>query len=743
MKNHLPACSSFVDAYADDAASLILHNLPEAVLLFDTTLNLSYCNDAAREQMEQKRNIKVFTGMPWTLLVSPARQSFFKTVAADVLAGRTRTLETDDQLNPDGEIFEITLTPARDRTDNLIGILVRSVNVTEKKKAVRAVSEAEERWQFAFEASNQAAWDWNMQTNEIIYSSSYKKMYGFQGDELSNDVSEWMHRIHPEDRKQIEAAIEEHVRSDNPYYETKYRIQLKNGDYKWIMARGKLLEKDADGRPLRMIGTHTDLTETLKAKAEIRQMNERFHYAAKASSQALWEWNVETGEAYVSPGFTEMFGWQADENQHFEQWHHYVHPDDRKATVGGYYHILENTTETIWQASYRFLKANGTYAFVADKAYVLRDENNKAVKVIGATQDVTALIKAEEELFRSNERFGIMMKATHDMLWDWNIDEDSIYRSQEGMKNVYKLTDDRSIKTIGLWLQRIHPDDLEKVQDIFQSFEQAVHQQTFEVEYRFRCEDGSYTHIYNRGILLKNEAGKPVRMIGAAQNIAERKRLEAELLANVLDTKKRINQATVDSQEQERAEIGRELHDNVNQILTTTRLYLELALQNPDLSEELLKRSSDNIINVINEIRQLSRSLMNPTIGDLGLVAAVHDLVENLQLTRQVTIDFAVDDAIEALLDKKQKLTVFRIIQEALNNVMRHAGATFVAIALRFANGVATLTISDNGKGFAPEMVKKGAGLQNITNRVYLVNGRFDLDSATGKGCAIKIDFPV
>src|SRR5690606_21033921 len=100
----------------------------------------------------------------------------------------------------------------------------------------------------------------------------------------------------------------------------------------------------------------------------------------------------------------------------------------------------------------------------------------------------------------------------------------------------------------------------------------------------------------------------------------ERKRLEQELLQNELEKQKAINQATVDTQEAERSEIGKELHDNVNQVLTTTKLYLDLAMSSPELKDELIIKSNKNIINVINEIRQLSRSLMDPSIGDLGLI---------------------------------------------------------------------------------------------------------------------------
>ncbi|MDQ6609500.1 MAG: PAS domain-containing protein, partial [Bacteroidota bacterium] len=495
--------------------------------------------------------------------------------------------------------------------------------------------------------------------------------------------------------------------------------------------------------PLRMIGTHTDITETIKIQEKLNTIAERFAYAAKATGQALWEWNAVTGEAYISPSFTELFGWVADNDHHFDQWHLYIHPEDKEQTIESYYETLKQPQASIWQAEYRFLKANNTYATVCDRAYIIRDESGKAIKVIGATQDISAQKKTEEELYKSNERFDIMMMATNELLWDWDIKADQIYRSSGGVKKLYGLVNDNSIKKIEGWLERVHPEDRHKLQQIFGQLEEAAHHQTFEVEYRFLKGNGEYSFIYNRGILLKDDDGKPLRLIGAARDISQRKHLEAELLANELEHKKLINQATVDSQEQERGEIGKELHDNINQVLTTTKLYLELALVREEMTNELIIKSSKNISSVITEIRQLSRSLMDPSLGDLGIIDSVNDLIQDINLTRKVHVSLEIDTQIENRLDKKQKLTLFRIIQESLNNAIRHAKAKFVSVNVSLQQEIVHLVVSDDGIGFNLETAKKGAGLKNITNRVYLVNGKFSIDTEPGKGCKISISFPI
>jgi signal transduction histidine kinase len=281
------------------------------------------------------------------------------------------------------------------------------------------------------------------------------------------------------------------------------------------------------------------------------------------------------------------------------------------------------------------------------------------------------------------------------------------------------------------------------VQRVINDILHATDQDTFDVEYRFKRDDGSYAFIYDRGVIVRNRDGKPLRMIGAAQNVTDRKRLEQELLKQELDKQKFISQATIDTQEQERREIGKELHDNVNQVLTTTKLYLDLSLSSPDLKDELIKKSSKNIIYIINEIRQLSRSLMDPSIGDLGLLDSINDLVENINITRKLHVSLSAASDIDRYLDESQKLMIFRIIQEAMNNTIKYAQATSVQLSLRIHNKNVELMIADDGKGFEVENVKKGAGLKNIQNRVYLTGGKLIIDSAPGKGCKIVIKFPL
>jgi signal transduction histidine kinase len=236
-------------------------------------------------------------------------------------------------------------------------------------------------------------------------------------------------------------------------------------------------------------------------------------------------------------------------------------------------------------------------------------------------------------------------------------------------------------------------------------------------------------------------------MVGSMQDITDKKELEKKLLKQEVDKQKVIAQAVVNAQEKERAEIGKELHDNVNQILSTAKLYLELAQTDDDSRLELINRSTNNISLAINEIRTISRSLVPPSIGDLGLIESVQDLVENIKATKRLHVEFYYSGTIDNILDEKRKLMLFRIIQEQVNNVLKHASAKNLVIELiADSEGHAVdLTISDDGKGFELDKVrsKKGVGLSNIASRAQLFNGSVHIVTALGEGCKLKINVPI
>ncbi|RYF88130.1 MAG: PAS domain S-box protein, partial [Chitinophagaceae bacterium] len=304
--------------------------------------------------------------------------------------------------------------------------------------------------------------------------------------------------------------------------------------------------------------------------------------------------------------------------------------------------------------------------------------------------------RADARIRISNERYLLATRATNDAIWDYNVSSDSLYHG-DGYANIFGHRPLRSPEGLDDWSSKIHADDRERVKRSFNEFMLSGTHKHWESEYRFLRADGRYALVYDRGFLIFNQEGKVARIVGSMQDITERKHLEKQVLKQELDRQKLVAQAVVDAQEKERAEIGKELHDNVNQILSTAKLYLELARSDENERLNLISRSTENIFDAINEIRAISRSLVPPSIGDLGIIESIKDLMENVRATKKLHAEFYYTAGIDSLINEKQQLMLFRIIQEQVNNVLKHAEATNLIIELMVDASIVDLTISDNG----------------------------------------------
>jgi PAS domain S-box-containing protein len=243
---------------------------------------------------------------------------------------------------------------------------------------------------------------------------------------------------------------------------------------------------------------------------------------------------------------------------------------------------------------------------------------------------------------------------------------------------------------------------------------------------------------------ILDENGKVQHILCSVANITERKKQEKKLLADGMRHQKQLTQATLDGQEKERREIGKELHDNIGQQLTTIKLFLDLAKSTANESTlEMVNMALKGVGDAINEIRAMSRSLLPHTLSDLGLVESISELTESLSRAQLISIDFNYDDFDEINIPENQKLTLFRIVQEQLNNIAKHAEANNISVTLKSTIQSVLLEIKDDGKGFDKKTVRKGLGFTNIRNRAELFGGKKEIISTPGEGCFLKVSMPV
>ncbi|MEY4526698.1 MAG: hypothetical protein RL768_417 [Nitrospirota bacterium] len=180
-----------------------------------------------------------------------------------LLAGDKTAHSTNDNLTKDGRRIacQWVNTPLRDAGGKVVGAFSMVQDVTEQHNYQTRLRQMEERWTYAFAGNGDGVWDWDAQTNCVFFSSRWKEMLGYAGDEIGTTLDEWSSRVHPDDLTSVMADVQRHFRGETPIYVNEHRVRCKDGSYKWILDRGKVISRTPDGAPLRVVGTHTDITD--------------------------------------------------------------------------------------------------------------------------------------------------------------------------------------------------------------------------------------------------------------------------------------------------------------------------------------------------------------------------------------------------------------------------------------------------------------------------------------------------
>lgn len=340
------------------------------------------------------------------------------------------------------------------------------------------------------------------------------------------------------------------------------------------------------------------------------------------------------------------------------------------------------------------------------------------------------------------ERFELLALATNDIIWDWELQKNSSTWRGTGLINSLGYNDTILKVDTSFWEQHMHPEDRPRVAGRLDRIFGEAHIKKWEDEYRFRALNGEYRIFYDRGyIIYENKIA--VRMVGIMEDITHRVSLEKKLEQETLLKQKHIAEAVVSAQENERTEIGKELHDNVNQLLTASKLYIDAATNDFENKQTLLKQASGFITNAIEEIRNLSKVLHAPLINELGLCESIKNLADDIMMVDDLQIVLKMDEFSEVNLNDNFKLTIYRIVQEQLTNILKHAKASSAIIILNSDPKNILVEVIDDGIGFDIGKKRQGIGLSNIQSRVSMYEGDFKLTSRPGEGSKLTVKFPI
>lgn len=277
--------------------------------------------------------------------------------------------------------------------------------IFEGKRTMKELKENEERLSFALEGSGEGVWDWNAITNEVIYSKRLKGMLGYEESEMQNLFSEWENLIYPDDKVSVFLNLNMHLEGLVPLYESEYRLLTKDGSYKWILGRGKIISWTADGKPLRITGTHSDINSRKLMEQELREAKERLSNILEYSQDASYRRNVVTDKYdYMSPVIEKLTGYTPEEMMvnTDETFLKKIHPDDLQNVVERIREVSKRDYASV-AIEYRFLCKNGEYRWFLDRFTSVKGKLLEPSFRYGVFQDVTFQKLAKEELKKAKE----------------------------------------------------------------------------------------------------------------------------------------------------------------------------------------------------------------------------------------------------------------------------------------------------------------------------------------------------
>lgn len=455
---------------------------------------------------------------------------------------------------------------------------------------------------------------------------------------------------------------------------------------------------------------------------------QRTAFVAKATSEVIWERDINGEEVAISgERMEELFGYRIENDRiHRSFWLEKIHPDDVDALHTRRVDALKKGLDC-YVNEYRFRKLDGSWAYVKDRTYVVKDADNRPARLIGAMKDVTQKMRVAKALRESERKYKQLFNNNPLCKLVFDLETLQVLEVNDTAVECFGYTRQEAMQMTVLDFK--HPSNHSRTLEIVGQF--AAQNRKNVGVFPYVKKDGT-TIFCSVSVTRLAYKGRQA-VLASLMDVTENVRLQQQLQKEKQQQHQAIIKATIEGQEKERNAIGRELHDNVNQVISSAKLYIENIRHAPEQTAFLVKKGTELLQHAIEEIRRLSHKLATPSLNNFGLAESICEMVQSFRDVNRFHIEHDLCLQ-EEKLSHEQKITVFRIFQELLNNTVKYAGAANVRISVSDTGHGVHCTYEDDGIGFDATSVKKGLGLHNVQNRVEAYNGSLTVVSAPGRG---------
>ena len=745
------------------------------------------------------------------------------------------------------------------KEDKIVGAVFYTRNITESKIAEQKIIESEANLAEAQRLANLGNWSKNLVTGELKWSEQLFEIYGLKKDLETKTIRPFLKLVDDSNKKELLDAMKQTRRTGEPY-SIIYHITTPQGEKKIIEEKG-YGTKNKNGQVIHTFGTAQDITQKMMTEEALRISNESYNLVSKATNDSIWDWDMETGIVSRSGnGFKILFGYENDfgndKNHIYEE---LIHPEDKEFVKASQNKVFENPNENYWEAEFRFIKANGKYAHVYDRGYIIRDQSGNPKRMIGASQDITLQKEHLNEITRIQRNLQAVINTTEDLIWSLDLDLKVITANKafsefmlhlfpenirEGENIISPLLEKRiADRWISLYNKVIQGEKFSLEYEVFHqklkewkfyiiSFSPILNREGFITG--IACSARDITQLKISALELKhsqerfkdlfhlspqpmwlyekdtykiveiNKAAinhygyseeeflsmtimdiRPPEEVSKVQNIINNRRsgsapdfnqvfkhlkkngelIEVQIYSTplVIDDKKytlivaidvtekkryehNINKAIIKAQENERFEIGSELHDNICQLLASSKMRISILKEHiPQEKMVIFQESKDFIVTALDEIRNLSHRLAPSFFNDKTLEEAFVKLFNSFNFLKKYKIKLNFSESVlKQNLSLDLKLNLYRILQEQLKNIVKYAKASEIDVEVSLCQSkILKMRIADNGLGFNLTEVKHGIGISNMKRRAELSDGELVLKTSPGNGTEIIVTIPL
>jgi PAS domain S-box-containing protein len=664
---------------------------------------------------------KEAVGQPITILIPPDLWDEENKILARLRAGERiehfdtiRVTKTGSRVN-----VSLTVSPIRDATGKVVGYSKIARDITGRKRAEQELAEANERLCLAFEAGAAGGWDYDLRTGKDVWFGNAHAQLGMTPDETSGSRVEFWKRIHEDDRERVEHALDVAKQKRRDFGED-VRVVWRDGTIHWLRSRGRF-QYGAGGEAERSLGISLDITERKRAEEALL----RHAVIVESSEDAILSVNLDGVIVTWNPGAQRMFGYT--EIEAVGKPVTIIVPPELPDEENK---ILETLRAggCIEQFETVRVSKTGKRIDVSLSISPIKDSTGNTLGYAGIERDISNRKRAEEAVLSSEQRYRLLFERNVAGVGIASLDG-RVLDCNHGWARIlgYESRDE----VIGRQAVEFyfHPGERQRILD-----ELLDNQAVLSRELQLRRKDGTPVWVLFNAAALNSEHNIPI-LQSTMIDISEWKRAEEDLLG--------MTRKLVAAQEQERARIGRELHDDINQRLAMLSVELDQLQQSPTEVQSRVEQFRKELREISDDVQAISHDLHSSKLEYLGVISGIKSWCREVADRHKIEVVFKSDFSGNLPLDIG--LPLFRVLQEAVINSIKHSGEKRVEVQLWKDSGEIHIMVRDSGKGFDIETALrgKGLGLTSMRERVRLVNGTIAIESSPMGGTKIHVCIPL